>query len=255
MNVAEIFKFFSPDLWGQVHSLIMLGRDGRRAGLALMAIRVIRQSEKIRDQIFLYLPATSVLKSLSNEPMTDDRALISKVLSGDTQAFRLLIKQHERLVAHMVSRLVKQQEDREELCQDVFLKVYEKLAEFNFQSRLSTWIATIAYRYAINHMRKRKMLLNDIPEEENFTAYFVEDANPESILEEQDMDGFVMTLVDQLPPQYKTVLTLYHLENMTYPEIGDITGMPEGTVKSYLFRARNLLKEKVKTYIGKEELL
>lgn len=187
--------------------------------------------------------------------MTDDRALISRILNGDTQAFRLLIKQHERLVAHMVSRLVKQAEDREELCQDVFLKVFEKLGEFNFQSRLSTWIATIAYRYAINHLRKRKLLLNDIPEEENFTAYFVEDANPESILEEQDMDGFVMTLVDQLPPQYKTVLTLYHLENMTYPEITEVTGMPEGTVKSYLFRARNLLKEKVKTYIGKEELL
>ena len=171
------------------------------------------------------------------------------------QAFMLLIKQHERLVAHMVGRLVKNDEEREELCQDVFLKVYEKLGEFNFQSRLSTWIATIAYRHAINHLRKRKIKLDDIPDEERFSSFFIEDENPESLLEEKDMDHFVLKLVDQLPASYKTVLTLYHLEGMSYEEIGEVTSMPEGTVKNYLFRARMLLKEKVKKYIAKEELL
>ena len=187
--------------------------------------------------------------------MMEDRALVSNVLSGDMQAFRLLIKQHERLVAHMVARLVKNNEEREELCQDVFLRVYDKLSEFTFQSRLSTWIATIAYRYAINHLRKKKLLLSEIPDEDSYTNYFVESENPESIFSESDMDGFVMKLVDQLPVQYKTVLTLYHVEGMSYPEIEEVTGMPEGTVKNYLFRGRNLLKEKVKKYIGKEEML
>src|SRR6187402_996775 len=100
--------------------------------------------------------------------MTDDRALVSRVLSGDMQAFRALIKKHERLVGHMIGRLVKQGEDREELCQDVFMKVYDKLGEFNFQSQLSTWIATIAYRHAVNHLRKKKILVSDIPDEESF---------------------------------------------------------------------------------------
>jgi RNA polymerase sigma-70 factor (ECF subfamily) len=58
--------------------------------------------------------------------------------------------------------------------------------------------------------------------------------------------------VDQLPAQYKIVLTLYHVDGFSYPEIGEATGMPEGTVKSYLFRARAILKEKVKQYLGKE---
>lgn len=185
----------------------------------------------------------------------EDQALVSHVLSGDMQAFRLLIKQHERLVAHMVARVIKNNEEREELCQDVFLRVYDKLAEFTFQSKLSTWIATIAYRYAINHLRKKKLLLSDIPDEESFTNHFVENENPESIFSEIDMDDFMMKLVDELPVQYKTVLTLHHVEGMRYPEIGEVTGMPEGTVKNYLFRARNLLKEKVKKYIGKEEWL
>jgi RNA polymerase sigma-70 factor (ECF subfamily) len=171
------------------------------------------------------------------------------------QAFRLLIKQHERLVAHMVGRLVKHDEEREELCQDVFLKVYEKLSDFNFQSKLSTWIATIAYRHAINHLRKRKLLMTDLPEEESFTAYFVNEESPETLLAEQDMDELVQKMIEQLPPSYKTVLTLFHIEDMSYAEIAEVTAMPEGTVKNYIFRARAIMKEKLTTYLANEERL
>ena len=187
--------------------------------------------------------------------MTDDRTLVSRVLTGDIQAFMSLIRQHERLVAHMVGRLIKNEEDREELCQDVFLRVHEKLSEFTFQSKLSTWIATIAWRHAINHLRKRKMLFSEIPDEDAFTKKFIEETNPESLTEERDLDEFVLRLVEELPAQYRMVLTLFHMEGMSYPEIGEVTKMPEGTVKNYLFRARNLLKEKVKMYLGKEQLL
>lgn len=177
--------------------------------------------------------------------MIDDKALVSRVLSGDMQAFRALIKKHERLVAHMVGRVVKHDEDREELCQDVFMRVYEKLGEFAFQSQLSTWIATIAYRHAINHIRKKKILTTDFPENE----ILVEPDN----LEEDDIEAYLLKLVDTLPVHYKMVLTLYHLEQKNYAEIGEITGMPEGTVKNYLFRARQLLKDKAKKYLGSEE--
>jgi RNA polymerase sigma-70 factor (ECF subfamily) len=176
--------------------------------------------------------------------MTDDKALVSRVLSGDMQAFRALIKKHERLVAHMVGRLVKQEEDREELCQDVFMKVYEKLGEFQFQSQLSTWIATIAYRHAINHLRKKKITTTEFPEIE-IPAF---EEQPDD-----DIEDHLRKLIDLLSPHYKIVLTLYHLEQKNYAEIGEITGMPEGTVKSYLFRARQLLKDKAKKYLGSEE--
>lgn len=186
--------------------------------------------------------------------MTEDQALVSQVLQGDTQAFLRLIKKYERLVAHMVGRLVKHDEEREELCQDVFMRVYEKLGEFSFQSKLSTWIATIAYRYAINHLRKKKLEFTDL-DDSQLSGAFVDTENPETMFSEQDMNDFVLGLIDRLPPQYKTVLLLYHVEGMNYTEIGQITEMPEGTVKSYLFRARNMLKERVKGYLGKEELL
>ena len=143
-------------------------------------------------------------------------------------------------------------EDLEELCQDVFMTVIAKLPGFAFQSRLSTWIATIAYRHAINHLRKQKLMMEEWKDDETWSDRFVETENPEGILSEKDTDEWVMNLIDQLPPQYKTVLTLYHLEGMNYTEIGAVTEMPEGTVKNYLFRARNLLKEKVKRYLSKE---
>ena len=187
--------------------------------------------------------------------MIDDQALVSRITAGDKQAFRLLIKRHERLVAHMVGRLVDRNEDREELCQDVFLKVYEKIAEFNFQSKLSTWIATIAYRMGINHLRKKKIELSDIPDEGSFTKHFISYYDPQESLEDQEVETMTLQLIERLPPQYKTILTLYHIDQMNYSEIGEITGLPEGTVKNYLFRARNLLKEKVKKYLGKEQLL
>jgi RNA polymerase sigma-70 factor (ECF subfamily) len=187
--------------------------------------------------------------------MTEDQALVSRIISGDKQAFRLLIKQHERLVAHMVGRLIDRAEDREELCQDVFLKVYDKIGEFNFQSKLSTWIATIAYRMGINHLRKKKIALSDIPDEESFTTHFISGDDPHECMEDSEIETMTLRLIDQLPVNYKTVLTLYHVDQMNYEEIGNITGMPEGTVKNYLFRARNLLKEKVKKYLGNEQLI
>ena len=137
----------------------------------------------------------------------------------------------------MVGRVVRQDEDREEVCQDVFMKVYEKLGEFAFQSQLSTWIATIAYRHAINHLRKKKIIVEDLSESQ---ASVEQDS-----IDEQDIESYLLKLVDTLPPQYKMVLTLYHLEQKNYAEIGEITGMPEGTVKIRLHRIRGRLRERL----------
>lgn len=185
--------------------------------------------------------------------MTSDQALVTAVLNRERQAFREFIKRHERLVRHMVARLVDDKSDREELSQDIFLRTYEKLGEFNFQSKLSTWVATIAYRHGVNYLRKRKMKFTDLPEEADDWNF----ADPENLIqsiEDDDLEAIVQQNLQQLPAQYKVMLTLYHLDGLNYEEIGEATGMPEGTVKSYLFRARHLLKERVKKFLGKEEV-
>ena len=189
--------------------------------------------------------------------MVDDQSLVKKVLAGDMRAFRLLIDQNQKLVSHMVGRLIKVEEDHEELCQDVFLKVYDKLSTFNFESRLSTWIATIAYRMSINYLQKKRIEIAKELDELNAGELqkMVNDNTPESAMESQDIQKFLMLAIDHLPLHYRSVLTLFHLQERSLVEISEIMEMPLGTVKNYLFRARKLLKESLDLHINKESLI
>ena len=122
------------------------------------------------------------------------------------------------------------------------------MAQFKFESKLSTWIARIAFVTALYHVRKvsgRSTAMLDIGEFEN---QHQTQENPENILIKKDVSEYIQLQISKLPLPYRTILTLYHLNELSYHEIGDITGMPEGTVKSYLFRARKLLKDKLKYY-------
>ncbi len=179
----------------------------------------------------------------------DEKQLVRQVLSGSDSAIRLLISKYERLVVHMVARVVADDMDREELCQDVFIKVIDKLGTFHFDSKLSTWIATIAYRQAVNFARKKKLDLVDLDE----VAFKV--GENRDVTSEKDMKQFILKLVDQLPVNYKTVLTLFYLDGFSYPEIVKVTGMPEGTVKNYIHRARQKLKKIVEEQAIKEVAL
>ena len=181
--------------------------------------------------------------------MHNEEEIISRIVNGDVMAFKILVKQYEKLVTYMVSRLVQNNEDAQDICQEVFLKVYRHLGSFKFQSKLSTWIAQIAYGTAINHLKKtsgKKNLTDDIADFEN---YHRTTDDPETILTKKNNAAFIQQQVEKLPVHYRTVLTLYHLNEFSYLEIEEITGMPEGTVKNYLFRARKLLKEKLEIYI------
>ena len=178
-----------------------------------------------------------------------EKELVREVLSGSDSAIRLLINKYERLVVHMVARVVSVDMDREELCQDVFIKVIDKLSTFHFDSKLSTWIATIAYRMAVNFAKKKKIDQVDLDE----VSFKIGEEN--EVTEEADMKKFILKLVDLLPVNYKTVLTLFYLDGFSYPEIVEVTGMPEGTVKNYIHRARQKLKKIVEEQARKEVAL
>jgi len=183
--------------------------------------------------------------------MFNEKEVVTRILNGDMRAFELLVKQYEKLVFYVTFRMVKEQQAAEDICQEVFIKVYNSLVRFNFQSKLSTWIARIAYLTAINYTRKYyREKSSEYPDDlENY--HFTNDT-PEHLLTKKDTANYVELLILQLPEKYRTVLTLYHLNEFSGPEIVQITGMPEGTVKNYLFRARKLLKEKLEVYLKNE---
>jgi len=174
--------------------------------------------------------------------MFNENQVIEKVLQGDMRAFDLLVKQYEKLVCYVIYRMIKNKEDMEDVCQDVFIKVYRNLSQFDHRAKLSTWIAKIAYLTAVSHLKKNRQntAFNypDDLDEIHFT-----DEHPEKLLTRKDTAEYLERMIAQLPEKYRMVITLYHLKEFSYTEIGEITGLPEGTVKTHLFRARQLLKE------------
>jgi len=178
----------------------------------------------------------------------DDQRLVQEVLEGKSDAFKELIKRYQRLVAGIVFRYVDDVRDREEIAQDIFIKIHEKLSGFKFQSKLSTWIATIAYRESVSFLRKKKKY-----REEDLENVVISESD--NLFEKEDIRVFLYEMIDRLPDTYGLVLKLYHIEGFSYPEIVEVLDMPEGTVKNYLFRARKKLKDILLIYVEKERLL
>ena len=196
---------------------------------------------------------------------TTDRHLVERVLNGDTGAFGIIVKNTENLVARIVFDTIPGVGDRKDIAQDIYLKAYQKLPTFKFQAKLSTWIAQISYNTCIDHLRKKKLVLLDNPEEKETVsenemldminiAKGVSVEGADTVVIEKNISEILKTGIEKLPAVYKTLVTLYHNEELSYDEIGQITGLPAGTVKSYLFRARKELKNHLLLQYKKEDL-
>ncbi len=182
-----------------------------------------------------------------------DIHLVEMVLKGNTTSFKYIIANTQGLVIQIVYKMINNQQDREDLIQEVYLKVYNKLSSFRFNSKLSTWIGRIAYNTCINYLEKKKIPILDLNVDHesdrqevingsssNGLANFTED---EIFRKERTL--ILQLEVEKLPPIYRTVVTLFHMEELNYKEISKITNLPLGTLKSYLFRARKQLKENI----------
>lgn len=199
----------------------------------------------------------------TTENSRDDDLLIQQVLSGDHIAFKKIIKNTEKLVAQIVFKMIDNKEDRKDLAQEVYIKVYNNLGNFKFQSKLSTWIGQITYNTCYKYLVKKKLLLyenvydnNDENALENLSNKQVDITKNESenILLKKEITRILQTEIERLSPLYSTLITLYHNEELSYAEIAEITSLPVGTIKSYLFRARAILKNNIMRTYKDEEL-
>ena len=191
-----------------------------------------------------------------------DKQLVEKVLSGNTNAFSVIIKNTEGLVAQFVFKMVADTGERRDVVQDIYLKAFKNLPGFRFGSKLSTWIGQIAYNTCLDHIRKKKLVLTDDLEpgneedEQSFVKRVSNYKNQDIHLDiyKKERSEILRTEIEKLSPINKTLISLYHNEEMSYEEIAEITGLPQGTVKSYLFRARRALRDSLLLHYKKEEL-
>lgn len=203
---------------------------------------------------------------MSNKTDTlTDKQLVEKVLSGDTNAFSVIIKDTEALVAQIVFKMTSIAEDRKDIVQDIYLKAYKNLGSFRFSSRLSTWIAQIAYNTCTDYIRKKKLVLADnLYGEEDYSEAGFEITqgkvfNGEAVktgnsIFQKELSAILKNELEKLSPVFRTLISLYHNEELSYGEIAQITQLPEGTVKSYLFRARKTLRDNLLRNYKRDEL-
>lgn len=190
----------------------------------------------------------------SKEVQRDDKSLIERILAGDTDAFEGVITDYGRLVKHIVYRMIPNITDQEDICQDIFVKVYQNLSSFRSDSKLSTWIGRIATNRCLDHLGKKSLSLADEAFDKATESAEDNQKRPDDKTELAEISVLLRDEINRLPTVYKTIITLYHLDENNYAEIGKILEMPEGTVKSYLFRARKMLREQLSASYNQEEL-
>jgi len=183
----------------------------------------------------------------------DDRSLVEAVLARRPGAFERLVARHQRLVWHMVNRLVQHPEDTRELCQEVFLRVHQRLHQFRYDSALSTWIGRVAFSIATRHLqRKRLPLLEPDADDDGDSPLdrVSDDFDLETACADHELAQHLGDALQTLSPIQRTLVTLFHLDELGLADVAQIVGLPEGTVKSYLFRARLKLRQRLEPLMG-----
>jgi RNA polymerase sigma-70 factor (ECF subfamily) len=167
----------------------------------------------------------------------DDRFIAGRVVSGEKELFRYLVRRHQRAVYNMGRSFFHNREDASDFVQEVFLKVYRSLPCFEGRSRFSTWLYKIAYNTAVNGVSRRREY-HSLAE----AAETVEWDTPERKLIRGASQEAVLRAVGELPERYRVCVDMYFFYERSYQEIEVITGFPVNTIKSHVFRAKKLLR-------------
>jgi len=185
-----------------------------------------------------------------------DRVLVAAVLAGRPGAFETLVRAHQRLCWHIINRMVRHPDDTRDLCQDTFLRVHRYLHQYRFESALKTWIGQVAYSVARRHLERKRIPLAEPVGEDDSTS-LVEQVPDSFDLEAASADAEIGAAlheeIESLPALQRTVLTLYHLDEVPIADIARITGLSAGTIKSHLFRCRARLRDRLQARLGARE--
>jgi RNA polymerase sigma factor (sigma-70 family) len=178
-----------------------------------------------------------------------DREIIQRVLDGDVRSFGILIDKHKAKAMTLAIRILKNREDAEEALQDAFVRVYRALSSFEWKSSFSTWLYRIVYNTCATAVGKKNGKHNlslDIVDEDGPQMEIESDElQPDMRMESDEFSKIVCEEVEKLPVVYGSTFTLFTIQEMSYEEIVHITGLPLGTVKARLFRARTMLRKAI----------
>jgi RNA polymerase sigma-70 factor (ECF subfamily) len=186
-----------------------------------------------------------------------DQLLVERVQRGDKKAFELLVIKYQRKLMRLVSRLVRDQAEAEDVVQEAFIKAYRALPQFRGESAFYTWLYRIGINTAKNYLvtqgrRAPTSTETNAEEAETFDdAEQLRDINtPESMLATKQIASTVNIAMESLPEELRVAISLREIEGLSYDEIAEAMGCPIGTVRSRIFRAREAIAEKLRPLLG-----
>ncbi|HEX6110163.1 MAG TPA: sigma-70 family RNA polymerase sigma factor [Ktedonobacteraceae bacterium] len=199
-------------------------------------------------------PPRSLGLSLSNVVSScteqDDALLVDASKQGDQDAFAQLVQRYQRRIFNLVFRMLQQYDEAAEITQETFLAAWQGLPSFRGDARFPTWLYRIAYNCSLKQLeqRKRDRALQAAMQAEQVLMHVDDGQRADAELEAHDRQTMLQEQLSNLPAKYRIVLVLRHLQEMTYEEMAEALTLPIGTIKTHLFRARNLLKERLEAF-------
>ena len=172
----------------------------------------------------------------------DDGQLVAAALAGRGEAFGTLVERYERAVYHLCLRTMRDPQEAQDCAQEAFFKAFRSLRTFKAGAKFSTWIFSIAYHACCDRLGRRKRFADtELPDAADPSP------GPAQLAEQRDEARALRAAIDALSEKYRTVITLYHLQGRQYEEIAQVLDLPMGTVKTHLFRAKDLLRKTLTT--------
>jgi RNA polymerase sigma-70 factor (ECF subfamily) len=194
------------------------------------------------------LAASSISPEFSRDlASVSDTELVATAVSGIEGSFEELVRRYQRPISAYVYRMVGNYESALDLTQEIFIKVYSSLRRYRSEFKFSTWIYKIAHNSAVDHLRRnatREQSLMIGPEGDQFDLPLESGSlSPEQESERKERRGEIESVVRALPANYRELIILRHSQDLSYEEIVEVTGLPLGTVKNRLFRAREMMRQ------------
>ena len=180
-----------------------------------------------------------------------DAAIVRKVQEGDREAYNLLVLRYQHKVVQIALKFVNNQADANDIAQEAFIKAYKAIGNFRGESGFYTWLYRIVVNTARTFLESSSKHRNnvDVDAEDidslDHQGALSSNETPDRIIESQELQRTIMQALTQLPTELRQAITLREVEGLAYDEIAKLTGVPVGTVRSRIFRARQFIEEKM----------
>ena len=181
-----------------------------------------------------------------------DAELVKRVQAGDSRAFDILVQKYQHKVINLVGRFVSDQAECQDIAQDAFIKAFRAIDSFRGDSQFYTWLYRIAANTAKNHLasraRKSPAYAVDVDDAEHFEGEsgLKDYTNPENMLLTDEIKATVFSAIEKLPDDLKSAITLREIDGLSYEEIAEVMDCPIGTVRSRIFRARDVIDKELR---------